>query len=50
MNIADLVREIGVSRSTVNRWIVAGKLIPVEVGSVKLYPVKKAAILKYKSK
>lgn len=50
MNIADLVREIGVSRSTVNRWIVAGKLIPVEIGSVKLYHVKKATVLKDKNK
>lgn len=50
MNIADLVKEIGVSRSTINRWIVSGKLTPVEVGSVKLYLVKKAIVLKNKSK
>jgi predicted site-specific integrase-resolvase len=50
LNIADMVKEIGVSRSTINRWINDGKLSPVMLGNVKLYSVKKAEKLKDKNK
>jgi predicted site-specific integrase-resolvase len=50
LNIADLVKEIGVSRSTINRWIKDGKLKPIKIGSVKLYSVKVAHRLNDKNK
>lgn len=51
LNIADLVKKTGMSRSTINRRIKEGALIPKKThGSVKLYSYRQAINLKTRKK
>lgn len=50
LNIADLVRETRVSRSTINRWVKEGLLTPIKIGNVKLYSVRITLKLKSQMK
>lgn len=50
LNIADLVKKTGMSRSTINRRIKDGSLKPISHGSINLYSYKQAINLKNRKK